>query len=188
MQITYTPMAPREAALTRAESARLLGVGRRHIDALVNNGWTTTGVSDIAALAERQFVTSDSDLTIVRLGAPDYDTDGRRTGVDPNFTDAALLESARQWWNGPIERALHSGHMLILTSTFIIGLLALDSIEDTIYPSPTLKRSAFNARLLARVDDLVTSQTRVLEDHPLVETLGHRIKPIQATPLTVIEP
>src|SRR5699024_12334292 len=99
-----------------------------------------------------------------------------------------IIVSARQWCYGPIERSLLSDHMLILTSTFIIDLLALDSIEDTIYPSPTLNRSAFNARLLARVDDLVTSQTRVVEDHPLVERLGHRIKPIQATPLTVIEP
>lgn len=188
MKLEYTPPPGREAGLTQAESARLLGLNRRHIDRLVSSGWMTTRVGDVASLAERAYVTADSDLPVLRLGAPDRDGDGRLIGAAPYYTDEELLESARMWWTGPAERTLESGFLLITTSTFIIGILGIDDIEERFFQSPTTVRTAFTARLLARVDDLVENKIRVFEGHPLVETLGQRIRSQQGAPLIVMSP
>lgn len=188
MKITYTTPPSQEATLTRTESARLLALNRRNIDSLLQNHWMTLRLSDVAPLAARKYVSANVPLAVLRLGAPDYDHDGRRIGVAPSYSDEEFTESARKWWTGPVDQALDTGCMLVTTSSFIVGLLALESIEATIQPSPSVKRSSFNVRLLARVNNLVRNDVRVFETHPLVETLGHRIVPQRGSPLIVIAP
>jgi hypothetical protein len=186
MQVSIQPIQHRDAVVTRTEMARVLDLNRRQASRLVDDGWTPPTVRSVAALAARGRIVADEPIAVLRLGGPDWDS-ARRIGISPAYADNEIVDAARMWWTGPVQTVVDAGHLLVTANTFAVALLLIEGIEET-ETVGTVARSRFKAVLAARVDDLVTNEVRVLQSHPLVKALGHRVPSRKGAPLVIFWP
>ena len=198
MKITLTDAAQSLPRLTRVQTMETLRVTRHPLDRLIASGFLPdTRVDRVAALATRSSVASDEPLVVVRTGLPGWDG-GRKIGLATGFTDVELLESTRQWWTCDLSEVLDAGHILVSVAGWCVAVLELtgpdgaprDVITDN---GATVRRHAFAATLLARVDNLVTGEVRLLgipgrRVEPVMAALGNRLPTPQGAPLIIVKP
>lgn len=168
--------------MNRTETARALGMSPYLAHRLIRSGWLRPALSDVAALAERQIITSDGPVALLRMGIPETitetETDGnttsRKIGIGPDYDDEQILEAARRWWRCSAEEVLTSGVVLLSVSGFVVAVAEFTALEDSITQGRIVRHS-FQARLLGRVIDLASGLSRHPVEHPANDVLGHRL-------------
>lgn len=198
MRVLRLPPRTQFPQLSKARAAELLGLGKQPLLNLqAMQVLDDLRVDRVTALAAREWAVCDSPLAVVRPGRPDVDADGRLTGYHVDYEDESVLGASRKWFVAPVEQVLAGGHLLVSVSTFVVALLQVTGLQDTVDVltdrGTTVRRNAFAGRLLARVDDLVAGTLRHVEDvpgalEPLLPLLGHRLVSPPGAPLLVLPP
>jgi hypothetical protein len=184
--------------LSKVRAAELLGLGKQPLVNLQVMGLLPDlRVDRVAALAARPWVTADAGLAVVRPGRPDTADDGRLMGMHTSYSDYQVVEATRKWFVAPVDAVLAGQHLLVSASTFLVAWLNVTGLEATrdvqTERGTTVRRNAFETRLLARVDDLVAGVVLQIADvpdalAPLVAALGQRVPSPAGAPLLVPPP
>jgi hypothetical protein len=184
--------------LSRVQAENLLGIGRHPLANLQATGALDELRADwVGALATRAWVRSDSPLVVVRSGRPAVDDDGRAVGWASSYTDFQVQESARKFWVSNSDAVCDAGHILVAVSTWVVALLRVTGVEDErehrTEKGTVLRRIAYEASVVARVDDLVAGAARVCgpvpaELEPLLAAVGQRVASPPGAPLIVASP
>ncbi len=198
MRVELLPPTTTFPKLSKVRAAELLGLGKQPLVNLQAMGLLPDlRVDRVTALAARPWVTADAGLAVVRPGRPGADDDGRLTGLHTSYSDDQVVEATRKWFVAPVEAVLGGQHLLVSASTFLVALLYVTGLEATrdvlTERGTTVRRNAFEARLLARVDDLVAGVVRQVAEVPnalasLVAALGQRVPSPAGAPLLVLPP
>lgn len=170
-----------DSMMSLTEIARALGTSPYLAQRLIRSGWIQPTLSEVAALAKRQIITSSGPVALLRMGMPetiteteaDGSTTSRKIGIAPDYDDEQILEAVRRWWRCSPEDILDSGVVLVSFSGFVVAVAEFTALEDSIRQDRFVRHS-FQARLLGRVIDLGSGLSRHLVEHPANDVLGHR--------------
>lgn len=146
----------------------------------------------VASLANRDLITSTEPITAIRMGLPGEEPGtGRKTGVSPRYTNDEFCDASRGDWISDPAVVVANRWALVVLANFILGLLDVTALEDTIVcvnkeTGHVETRRKYEAALVARVDNLLDLSTVHAEPGvpaELVGAIGHRIRGIGGTPV-----
>lgn len=194
-QFTLHP-ASSSLTLSAKQSAEFLGTSLGSVKKMQAHALLPDlSIGTVATLANRLLVSTRNPITLIRLGVPDLDTDGRKIGFHPTYTDHELLEAARQWWVSDPDKVCADRHALVVVGGgFIAGALEIHNLEDSSegYTESGKKvlRHSYRATLLARIDNLQDLRSvRDIAHAPaeVLRVLGQRVPGIPGGPVIRFE-